>query len=223
MSVPTLGFCARAPAMAARCFWPPESVLVDLWAQSSRSTACRASLTSLATAAWESWYLEGTQGVLCCSRKRSQSASMHTGMSGMVRWMEQVNPLLSLCPMIVFLPAHMLLHPHIASRTPRSSMPRWTSATRRAMPPRARAVTGVKPDLPSPNATSAATVGMTIWWSGFWSTMPSGPSMLTSPDCRCSSRPRMRSTVDLPQPLAPARMCSVPLGIDRLAPRSTCP
>ena len=81
MSMPTLGFCARAPAIAARCFWPPESVFVDLWAQSSRSTACRASLTSLATAAWESRYLEGTQGVHRSSHTLSQFPSMHTGMS----------------------------------------------------------------------------------------------------------------------------------------------
>jgi len=53
--------------------------------------------------------------------------------------------------------------------------------------------------LPSPKATSAATVGITTWWSGFWNTNPVGwslikvpiegatrpPSTFKSVDCRC--------------------------------------
>lgn len=61
--------------------------------------------------------------------------------------------------------------------------------------------------LPSPNATSAATVGMTTWWSGFWKTKPVGwsvtivplvrftkpPSTLRSVDCRCQDRRCMKA------------------------------
>mmetsp|Transcript_2459 Transcript_2459/g.6315 ORF Transcript_2459/g.6315 Transcript_2459/m.6315 type:complete len:222 (+) Transcript_2459:442-1107(+) len=75
--------------------------------------------------------------------------------------------------------------------------------------------------LPSPNATSAATVGMTTWWSGFWNTNPVGWSSLMLPELGATRPPSTLSSVDFPQPLGPSSMCREPRLILRFVPLST--
>jgi hypothetical protein len=99
----------------------------------------------------------------------------------------------------------------------------------RAAPPRALSRRGAgrhrahgrDTHRPRPNATSAATVGMTTWWSGFWNTKPDGPSASMLPPSSGSRPPSTRSSVDLPQPLGPSSMCRLPRCTCRLTPRST--
>lgn len=63
---------------------------------------------------------------------------------------------------------------------------------------------------PRPNATSAATVGITTWWSGFWKTNPDGVSASTLPASGVSRPPSTLNNVDLPQPFGPSSMCREP-------------
>mmetsp|Transcript_23448 Transcript_23448/g.65042 ORF Transcript_23448/g.65042 Transcript_23448/m.65042 type:complete len:108 (+) Transcript_23448:195-518(+) len=60
--------------------------------------------------------------------------------------------------------------------------------------------------LPRPKATSARTVGMMTWWSGFWKTKAAGWLTLATPPLDSSRPPSVRSRVDFPQPLGPSSM-----------------
>mmetsp|Transcript_1579 Transcript_1579/g.6385 ORF Transcript_1579/g.6385 Transcript_1579/m.6385 type:complete len:143 (+) Transcript_1579:245-673(+) len=72
----------------------------------------------------------------------------------------------------------------------------------------------------SENATSLPTVGMMTWWSGFWNTNARGAWTLSRPLHGVTSPAKVRSSVDLPQPLGPRSMNIDPRGTRRLTPWS---
>mmetsp|Transcript_552 Transcript_552/g.1294 ORF Transcript_552/g.1294 Transcript_552/m.1294 type:complete len:224 (-) Transcript_552:196-867(-) len=100
-----------------------------------------------------------------------------------------------------------------------SSPPRFTASSARVTRPCTSASDRSR-RCPSPNATSAPTLGMITWWSGFWNTNARGACTRSRPLHGVTSPANDRSRVDLPLPLGPSSMKRVPRGTRRDTPDS---